>query len=200
MTRSRIATASALTILVVALTSVAGCKSDGDSSDRYHRDGPGEAMLDDGVVASTFVRADAGATIAYGTPALKNTGDAPITVQEVRLVGDVPPSAAKVVEVRTRDYALGDHLGATPTWPLPRYERESEVLDHYELKPGQLVKMIVVVRVNRTGVWYWPKTQFIYESDGDTYLAEAAFGYDICPTDRDLSNSLDHREDGACLR
>lgn len=157
-------------------------------------------MVDDGVKASTFVRADTGATVAYGTPALKNTGDSPLTLEAVHLVGDVPASAAEVVEIRTRDYALGNHLGGSPTWPLPRYERESEVLDHYELAPGEVVKMIVVVRVKKTGVWHWTNTEFIYASDGDRYLAEADFGYDICPTDRALANSLEDLEDGACRR
>jgi len=155
-------------------------------------------MVDDGVTASTMIRAKSGAVIAYGTPALRNTDDAPLTLKDVRLIGEVPESAAEVVEIRARDYALGDHLGASPTWPWPRYERESVPLDDYTLKPGELVKMIAVVRVHETGHWIWPKTQFIYESDGNTYLAEADFGYEICPPQLDRTSSQSGHQSEDC--
>ena len=168
----------------VVLVLTAGCVADGAGS---WSEGDLAVGLPDGTVVGYGVEADAGARVAFGTPTLKNFTDSPATVKDVRLRGDVPSSAAEVVEVRVREHGRGgSNLHATPRWPMPRYERSSDVLDDYVLEPGDVVTFLTVVDVRTEGFHIWPEMEFVYEQDGRTYThIMDAVAY-VCPSDRRL--------------
>lgn len=128
--------------------------------------------------------ADAGQSVVFGATYVKNTGTSAATLQSAALLGDVPSEAAEVAEVRAVDPADhdGELVGAGP-WPFEDYAKSSEPLEGYSLVPGAEAELLFIVEVHETGSWHWPRTQLIYETEGDVFEDITTVGFMVCPTD-----------------
>jgi hypothetical protein len=140
-----------------------------------------DAIQRAGVYAST------GDQVVFGSTTIENTGSEPAELQAGRLVGDVDPADAAIVQVRALDLGpapgSGDLLGAS-SWPAPGYRdwwRQATPIDQTRLPAGNAAEIIFLVEVRRTGDWRWEHGAVDYQVGDSKYQAVTNFGFQVCP-------------------
>jgi hypothetical protein len=134
-------------------------------------------------VQTAGVRANARQKVVFGATTVRNDGDQPATLAGGTLDGtNSRTDGARLSTVRVVDVSAGnaDLVGAA-VWPFEDYRRRSVPLEGYTLEPGAEAELLFVVKVGKTGEWYWPTTTVRYDSGSGSYQDQTSFGFMVCP-------------------
>ena len=149
-------------------------------------DGPVTFVGDPGFVQTAGVRAQAGQKVVFGATTVRNHSTEPATLTAGSLDGKpVGDGGARLATVRVVDVTSGGDLVGAALWPFEDYRERSVPLEGYTLEPGAEAELLFVVRVAKTGEWYWPKTSVRYDSGAVSYQDETRFGFMVCPRGAD---------------
>ncbi len=135
-----------------------------------------------------YVLADEGDTVVFGALVVRNEGDKPASLVEARLTGPekkVFSDGATISEVKVRDVSNGEDLVGAAQWPYEHYADGAVDLDGYELEPDASAELLFIVEIDKSGHWFWPKTELTYSIGDDEWAAKASTGFLICPMDPD---------------
>lgn len=147
----------------------------------------GARSLDRHTSQWAFARAGTGEDVVLGALTVRNRGDDPATLTAARLTGPdgaVADAGARVLEVMVRDVSDGQELVGAARWPFEDFARGAVPLDEHRLGPGRRVELLVVVRVEDSGHWFWPDTEISWRYDDEDHVSTVSTGFLICPPDR----------------
>jgi len=172
--RTIAAVAAAVLVAVAAATTFFGGRY---ASSR----GPVQFLAGTEETSTTGIHSDAGDLVVFGGNVARNSGAAAAVLTSAELVGDVPDSGAKLIEVRALDPTRSDNeLIAAAPWPYEDYAARSVPLEGYHLQAGADVELLFVVQVVAYGSWHWPTTAVTYTSGGTGYRSTTGAGFQIC--------------------
>lgn len=134
------------------------------------------------VRAAASILAEGGDVVVFGLANIRNTGDDPARLEGASLIGPVPASAAAPIEFRVLDRTEHQRAGVGAAhWPFGRLPELSVPLHDYELPGGKEVDLIIVVKVNQTGDWYWSGASLSYSVNGTAHSTATSLGFQVCP-------------------
>ena len=137
-------------------------------------------MLGDAVVFAT-IGTDVDREVVFGQALFRNISDTAVTLDEARILGDVPAWAAEVVQTRVKDMdEFGPDFVGAAEWPFEDYGDVSKPLAGHNVPAGGTVELLFVVAVREPGDWRWPRTEVRYVAEGDEYLVRSDNGFGIC--------------------
>lgn len=178
-------------VMVLSLFLTAACSSTGSPDATLYPDNGPVSFQGAEIASLSGFPGAAGSRVIYGGSTVSNTSSRPAEGVAGRLIGDVDPRDAEVVEVGLVDLGplpgAGDLFGAGPRQSrlFQRIWSKATPVEAAEIPAGHTANVIYVIKVHHEGHWYWPEAALDYQVDGTTYTASAVRGFVVCPPKSD---------------